>query len=442
PELHIQYADYAAWQREWLQGELLEKHLKYWRETLAGAPMLLELPTDHPRPAAQSFRGARQFVKCPDGMLDNFKHLGRQEGTTLFMTMLAAFGTLLYRWSGQEDMLIGTPVSGRSRTEVEPLIGYFSNSVVLRVAMSGDPTFPELMRRVKEVALGAYSHQDLPFEKLVVEMQPQRDLSYSPVYQIMFSVGEQKGIGLELPGLEVTPIIIDREIAKFDMTLGMTEMRQGLMCNIEYCSALFEASTMQRLANHFQTLLQGIIADPDRRISELPMMSPEERHKCIFTWNHTHRDYPRNVLVPHLFEKRVEETPDATAVVYQDKKLTYRELNEGANQLGHFLKKRGVGPEVRVAVCVERSLEMVLGVLGVMKAGGAYIPLDGMYARERLPVIMQDAQCPVLLTQHNMLDIVPKTGAEIIALDSAWEAISKESKENPRHETTWDSLAY
>src|SRR5262249_29037230 len=236
PELPIQYADYAVWQREWLQGEVLERHLNYWKTQLAGAPLLLELPTDRPRPAAQSFEGARQFLRCPDGMLENFKAVCRQEGTTLFMTMLAAFGTLLYRWSGQEDMLLGTPVSGRSRTELEPLIGYFSNSVVLRVNMSGDPTFRELTKRVKEVALGAYSHQDLPFEKLVVEMQPDRDLSYSPMYQIMFSVGEHKDLGLDLPGLEITPIIIDRGIAKFDMTFGMTEFRDSLMCNIEYCT--------------------------------------------------------------------------------------------------------------------------------------------------------------------------------------------------------------
>jgi len=442
PELPIQYADYAVWQREWLQGEVLEKHLNYWRTQLAGAPMLLELPTDRPRPAAQSFEGARQFLKCPDGMLENFKSVCRLEGTTLFMTMLAAFGTLLYRWSGQEDMLIGTPVSGRNRTEVEPLIGYFSNSVVLRVAMGGDPTFRELTKRVKEVALSAYSHQDLPFEKLVVEMQPQRDLSYSPMYQVMFSVGEHKDLGLELPGLEISPIIIDRGIAKFDMTLGMTEFRKDLMCNIEYCSALFEASTMQRLAGHFQTLLEGIVANPDRHISELPMLSAEDRHQFVFGWNDSHRDYPRDVFVSHLFERQAESTPDATAVVYEDRRLSYRELNERANQLGHFLKKRGVGPEVRVAVCVERSLEMIVGVMGVIKAGGAYVPLDAMYARERLTIIMQDAECPVVLTQESMLESVAKTGAEVIALDRDWHRIANERKDNPKHQTTWDSLAY
>jgi amino acid adenylation domain-containing protein len=442
PDLPIQYADFAVWQREWLQGEVLQKHLDYWKKQLAEAPMLLELPTDRPRPARQSFEGARQFLRCPDGMLESFKALCRRDSTTMFMTMLAAFGTLLHRWSGQEDMLIGTPVSGRSRTELEPLIGYFSNSVVLRLALGGDPTFRELMQRVKELSLAAYSHQDLPFEKLVVEMQPDRDLSYSPMYQVMFSVGEQKDLGLDLPGLQITPIIIDRKIAKFDMTLGMTEFHQDLMCNIEYCSALFEASTMERLANHFQNLLQGIMENPDRRISELPMLSPADRHKFLFQWNDVHRDYPRDVFVHDLFEQHVQRTPDATAVVYDDKRLTYRELNERSNQLAHYLKKRGVGPEVRVAICIERSLEMIVGVMGIMKAGGAYVPLDAMYARERLPVILQDAECPVLLTQASLLQTLPHVGTEVIALDSDWGKLSQERKDNPTHETTPTTLAY
>jgi amino acid adenylation domain-containing protein len=442
PDLPIQYADFATWQREWMRGEVLQKHLDYWKAQLAGAPMLLELPTDRPRPARQSFEGARQFLRCPDGMLESFKALSRAEGSTLFMTMLAAFGTLLYRWSGQEDMLIGTPVSGRNRTELESLIGYFSNSVVLRLALHGDPTFRELMRRVKDMSLGAYSHQDLPFEKLVVELQPDRDLSYSPMYQVMFSVGEQKDLGLDLPDLEITPIIIDRKIAKFDMTLGMTEFHKDLMCNIEYCSALFEPSTMERLANHFQNLLQGIMRNPDQRISALPLLSDTQRREMIFQWNAVHRDYPRNIFVLDLFEQHSSQTPFALAVVYEDKSLTYRELNERSNQLARYLKKRGVGPEVRVAISVERSLDMIVGVLGIMKAGGAYVPLDAMYARERLPVILQDAECPVLLTQSSLRQTVTPTTAEIIALDSDWVHISQESKDNLLHETTADTLAY
>jgi amino acid adenylation domain-containing protein len=442
PELPIQYADYATWQREWMQGEVLQKHLDYWKAQLAGAPTLLELPTDRPRPARQSFEGARQFLRCPDGMLESFKALSRSEGTTMFMTMLAAFGTLLYRWSGQEDMLIGTPVSGRSRTELEPLIGYFSNSVVLRLALHGDPTFRELVQRIKDMSLAAYSHQDLPFEKLVVELQPDRDLSYSPMYQVMFSVGEQKDLGLDLPGLDISPIIIDRKIAKFDMTLGMTEFHKDLMCNIEYCSALFEPSTMARLANHFQNLLQGIMRNPDQRLSELPLLSQSERREMVFQWNAVQRDYPRDIFVHDLFEQHASRTPDATAVVYEDKRLSYRELNEQSNQLARYLKQHGVGPEVRVAICVERSLDMIVGVLGIMKAGGAYVPLDAMYARERLPVILQDAECPVLLTQSSLRQNIAPTSAKVIALDSDWERISQERGDNPSHETTSDTLAY
>ncbi len=442
PPLPIQYSDYSLWQRDWMQGEVLNSHINFWKETLAGAPTLLELPTDNPRPASQSFEGARQFLRCPDGMLENFKALCRKEGSTLFMTMLAAFGTLLWRWSGQEDMLIGTPVSGRSRTELEPLIGYFSNSVVLRMNLAGDPTFRELLKQTKEVALAAYSHQHLPFEKLVTEMQPQRDLSYSPMYQVMFSVGEHKDLGIDLPGMEITPIIIDRGVAKFDMTLGMTELKKDLMCNIEYCSALFEPATMQRLANQFQNLLQGIVDNPDQRISRLPMLSAEERHRIIYTWNEIEQVEPDGVLVPQMFEKQAARNPDATAVVYEDRRLTYGELNERANQLAHYLKKRGVGPEKRVVVCVERSPEMVLGVMGVMKAGGAYVPLDAMYAKERLPVIIPDSECPVVLTQTSLLARLPETNAEIIPLDGDWSKIAAESKENPEPEITPDTLAY
>lgn len=442
PALSIQYADFATWQREWMQGEVLQKHVDYWKSQLAGAPTLLELPTDRPRPARQSFEGARQFLRCPEGMLESFKALSRAEGSTLFMTMLAAFGTLLHRWSGQEDMLIGTPVSGRNRTELEPLIGYFSNSVVLRLALHGDPTFRELMRRVKDMSLSAYSHQDLPFEKLVVELQPDRDLSYSPMYQVMFSVGEQKDLGLDLPDLEITPIIIDRKIAKFDMTLGMTEFHKDLMCNIEYCSALFEASTMARLANHFQNLLEGIMRNPDQRISALPLLSDTQRREMVFQWNAVHREYPHDVFVLDLFEQQASQTPEATALVYEDKSLTYRELNERSNQLARYLKKRGVGPEIRVAISVERSLDMIVGVLGIMKAGGAYVPLDAMYARERLPVILQDADCLVLLTQSGLRQTVTPTAAEIIALDSDWGRISQESKDNLPHDIMADTLAY
>jgi len=442
PPLPIQYSDFAMWQRAWMSGEVLNQHLKFWKDTLAGAPMLLELPTDHARPAAQSFEGARQFLRCPDGMLENFKTLCRKEGATMFMTMLAAFGTLLWRWSGQEDMLIGTPVSGRSRTELEPLIGYFSNSVVLRMSMGGDPTFRELLKQTKEVALAAYSHQHLPFEKLVTEMQPQRDLSYSPMYQVMFSVGEHKDLGLELPGMEITPIIIDRGVAKFDMTLGMTELKHDLMCNIEYCSALFQPSTMERLANQFQNLLQGIVDNPDRRISALPLLSAAERHKTLFTWNETEHVYPDDVFVPLMFEQQAAKRPDAPAVVCEDQRLTYREMNERANQVAHYLKKRGVGPETRVVVCMERSAEMIVGVMGVMKASAAYVPLDAMYARERLPVIIPDSECPVVLTQTSLLSRIPETNAEIITLDGDWPKIAAESKENPKHEITADTLAY
>lgn len=440
-ELPIQYADFAVWQREWMQGEVLEKHLNFWKAQLADAPMMLEVPLDRPRPAFQSFQGARQIVQWSNDTLTGLKKLSRCEGTTLFMTTLAAFGILLYRWCGQEDILIGTPVSGRSRTELESLIGYFSNSVVLRVVLSGDPTFRELMQRVKQVSLNAYSYQNMPFEKLVTELQQERDLSHSPIYQVMFSVGEQKDLGLEIPGLEITPIILDRGTAKFDMTLGMTEYFGDLLCNIEYCSALFKPATMERLAGYFQNLLHGILADPDQRISKLPMLSVAERQQILLGWNQTARNYSQDRLVHQIFESQAATTPDAIAVVYEEKQLTYRELNTRANHLAHFLKKHGVGPEVPVALCMDRSLDMIVGVMGILKAGGAYVPLDSTYGRERLPVILQDAECPLLLTQHDLLGTVPNT-VPVIALDRDWNTIAQESQENPDNELTPATLAY
>jgi amino acid adenylation domain-containing protein len=298
------------------------------------------------------------------------------------------------------------------------------------------------LKHTKEVALAAYSHQHLPFEKLVTEMQPQRDLSYSPMYQVMFSVGEHKDLGIDLPGMEITPIIIDRGVAKFDMTLGMTELKHDLMCNIEYCSALFEPSTMERLANQFQNLLRGIVENPDCRISALPLLSAQERHKIIYTWNEIEQVKTEGLLVPQMFEKQAALHPDNPAVVCENRGFTYRELNERANQLGQYLKKRGVGPEKRVVVCVERSPEMVLGVMGVMKAGGAYVPLDAMYAKERLPVIIPDSECPVVITQTSLLPRLPETTAEIVTIDGDWPKIAAESKENPTCELTPDTLAY
>lgn len=456
PDLPIQYTDYAIWEREYMQGDVLQTLLTYWKAQLEGAPMLVNLPFDRPRPALQQFGGARETVSYPAPLLAALKQLASGEQMTLFMTMLAAFGTLVYRWSGHDDILIGTPYSSRNRAELEPLIGYVCNSVALRLDLTGNPTFRELLGRVREVALGAYSHQDLPFEKLVFELAPERDLSHSPVYQLMFAAGEQLRKRLELRGLEVDIITLIRDTSKFDMTLGLGKAEgNNWVGYFEYCTALFDRTTIVRFGHHYRNLLESIAANPDQRIASLAMLSSEERHRIVnqwndaserkpmlVGWNQTYRDSSQDVLVHQLFERQAESTPDATAVVCEDRQLSYRQLNARANQLAHFLKKRGVGPDVPVAICVERSLEMIVGVMGILKAGGAYVPLDSAYVRERLPIILQDAECPLLLTQSDLLKAIPDTAAEVIALDRHGEVLADESQENPAHEATRATLAY
>ena len=369
-ELPIQYADYALWQRRWLRGEVLEEQLGYWKEQLAELPVL-ELPTDHPRPAVQTHRGARRSLTLPESLTQALKELSRQEGTTLFMVLLGAFQVLLSRYSGQEDIAVGTPIAGRTRAETEELIGFFVNTLVMRTDLSGDPSFREVLSRVREVALGAYDHQDLPFEKLVEELQPERDLSRVPLSQVFFALQNVPQEALKLPNLALERQKVESGTVKFDLSFFMSEEEQGLKGRLVYNADLFDDATIERMLGHLQTLLKGIVEDPDQHLSELPLLSEAERHQLLFEWNETATEYPRDRCVHELFEEQVERTPDAVAVVFEDEQLTYRELNRRANQLAHHLRALGVGPEVLVGICVERSLEMVVGLLGILKAGGS-----------------------------------------------------------------------
>ena len=378
-ELPIQYADYALWQRRWLTGEVLEEQLGYWKEQLAELPVL-ELPTDHPRPAVQTHRGARRSLTLPESLTQALKELSRQEGTTLFMVLLGAFQALLARYSGQEDIAVGSPIAGRTRAETEELIGFFVNTLVLRTDLSGDPSFREVLSRVREVALGAYDHQDLPFEKLVEELQPERDLSRVPLSQVFFALQNVPQEALKLPNLALERQNVEGGTVKFDLSLFMFEEEQGLKGRLVYNADLFDDTTIERMLGHLQTLLRGIVEDPDQRLSELPLLSEAERHQLLFEWNDTATEYPRDRCVHELFEEQVERTPDAVAVVFEDQQLTYRELNRRANQLAHHLRALGVGPEVLVGICVERSLEMVVGLLGHPQGGwrlrsaGPFVP--------------------------------------------------------------------
>ena len=441
-ELPIQYGDFAAWQQERLYGEVLKNQLAYWKKQLNDAPPLLCLPTDRPRPAVQSFRGAKQFVIVPKPLTNALKQLGQQQNATLFMTLLTAFKVLLHRYSRQDDIVVGAPIANRNRTEVEDLIGFFANTLVLRTSCSNDPGFRDLLKHVREVTLGAYAHQDLPFEKLVEELQPERDLSYNPIFQVMFNLLNLPKQALELDEVDINPLLVQDDTEMFDLTFKMTEDMAGLKGEMSYNTDLFEAATIERMARHFQVLLESIIANPDMPISQLPLLTQSEQHQLLVGRNNTQVNYPQDKCIHQLFEARVEKTPDVPVVVFEEQQLTYRQLNIRANQVAHHLKRQGVKPGGLVGICLERSLEMVIGLLGILKAGGAYIPLDPTYPQERLAFMLEDAQVSVLLTQEKLLHLLPQSKAKIIPMDAAWPAISQADKNNLAGQITPDHLAY
>jgi amino acid adenylation domain-containing protein len=442
PELPIQYADYAVWQRQWLQGERLERELTYWRERLRGAPPVLELPTDRPRPPVQTFRGAKQILLLPRGVGHGLRALSRSEGCTLFMTLLAAFQTLLARYTGQDDIVVGSPIAGRTRTETEGLIGFFVNTLVLRTDLSGDPTFRQLLRRVREVAFGAYDHQELPFERLVEELQPERSLSHSALLQVMFTLQNARAPIPRLARLEVEPEPVERGVAKFDLSLFLRDDVEGLRALLEYNTDLFDAGTIVRLLGHFRTLLEGIVTDPDRRLSELPLLTEPERYQALVEWNATAAELPRETTVHGLFEAQVARTPDATAVTFEGEALSYRELDRRANRLARHLQARGIGPEVPVGLCVERSPEMLVALLAILKAGGAYLPLDPTYPRERLELMLADAAVPLLVTRRELLETLPIGTAAAVCVDAEGGRLSPESAGPVDSGVTGEQLAY
>ncbi|MBD1943541.1 amino acid adenylation domain-containing protein [Coleofasciculus sp. FACHB-712] len=442
PELPIQYADFAAWQRQQLVGEVLETQLNYWKQQLTGASPILELPTNRPRPTVNTFRGARQFFTISQPLALSLRALSQQSESTLFMTLLAAFNTLLYRYTGQQDISIGTPMTNRTQKETEPLIGFFVNTLVLRTLLSENMSFRELLARVREVALQAYTHQELPFERLVEELQPSRDRSYTPLFQVMFALHTAPKTALQLPGLSLSLLEVETGTAKFDLTLEITDTEQGLTGSLEYNTDLFDEATITRMLGHFQTLLEGIVANPDRRLSDLPLLMEAERYQLLVEWNQTQTDYPADSCFHQLFEQQVQKTPDAVAIVFENQHLTYKQLNERANQLAHYLQKQGITTESLVGICVERSLEMMVGLIGILKAGGAYVPLDPSYPQERLSFMLSDAQMPVLLTQQHLVEKLPHHTAKVICLDTDWDCISQESVETPSSKVNADNLAY
>ncbi|WP_096600989.1 non-ribosomal peptide synthetase [Calothrix sp. NIES-2100] len=442
PELPIQYVDFTYWQRQWLQGERLNTLITYWKQQLSGNLPVLDLPTDSPRKAFPTFNGAQAKLVLSPSLSAELKNLCQQEGVTLFMVLLAAFKTLLYRYTGQTDILVGSPIANRNRAEIESLIGFFVNVLVLRTSLDGVPSFKELLQRVKAIALEAYTHQDLPFDKLVEALQPERHLSYNPLFQVMFVLQNVPLAKPNLSDIDITFAAGFNDTAKFDLTLFMEDREQGLIATLEYNTSLFSADTMERMLGHLQTLLEGIVANLDQSIAELPLLTAFERKQILVDWNQTQIYYPQHLCIHQLFEQQVELTPNAVALVFKNQRLTYRELNTKANQLAHYLQKLGVKPEVCVGICMERSPAMVIGLLAILKAGGAYIPLDPKYPQERLAFMLEDSQAQILLTQTNLVRGFKNSKFNTIYLNRYWQFLEQQNPENLLTEVTSNNLAY
>jgi amino acid adenylation domain-containing protein len=441
PELPVQYADFARWQRETMQGEVLEKHLGYWKQQLAGAPEVLNLPWARKRPAVQSFRGAAYGFRIP-AVLGELKRLGQEEGATLFMTLLAAFQVLLSRYTRSTDIVIGSPIANRTRAELEGLIGFFVNTLVLRGDLSGNPRFRELLRRIRIMTVDAYAHQDLPFEKLVEEIQPQRNLSYNPLFQVMMA-GQNPATDIMLANgtLEVNEAVRFGTTSKFDLALFIGEHGPDIIAGFEYSTDLFEMSAIERMAGHLRTLLTSIAADPEQRLSELALLTAGERKQLLRQWSGRRQDLGVERCVHELFEEAVARHSEQVAVVSGERQLRYGELNARANRLARYLRRQGVGREAHVGICMERSLEMMVAVLGVLKAGGAYVPLDPHYPAERLRYMWENCGAGLLLADGAAAALAGFQG-QVIDMDRAREEIEREEAHNLTPVASPDNLAY
>ena len=437
PELSLQYADYAVWQREWLQGEVLERELRYWRQQLAGAPAVIEMPADRPRPAVQTHRGAYQRVRFDAATTRGLKELSRRQNATLFMTVLAGFQALLSRWSGTTDVVVGTPVAGRTQGETESVIGFFVNTLALRTDLSGNPAFAELLKRVREVCLGAYAHQEVPFEKLVEELGVERDLSRTPLFQVMLAWATPTPEVPGMSGLSMARVEEDLSSsrAKFDLLLSLEEVNGQIGGTLEYNTDLYDGATIERLARQLERVMAAVAEAEECCVGELPLLSDAEREQMVVEWNRC-SPYPVSGSVIARFERAVERSPEAVAVKFEDEEVSYAELNRRANQLGHYLRRRGVGPEVRVGLLLDRSVDMVVSVLAVLKAGGAYVPLELAAPAERIAFMLEDSGCALLLATQRQ----DSEGA--IDLDDVWAEIAREPETNLDVAVSEDNVAY
>jgi amino acid adenylation domain-containing protein/non-ribosomal peptide synthase protein (TIGR01720 family) len=440
PELPIQYADFSVWQKKYLNSEVLEKKLEYWKQQLAGLETL-ELPTDRPRPVVKTTNGASIALNLPADLTGQLRDLARQEATTLYMLLLAACQVLLFRYTDQADVAVGSPVAGRTRSETESLIGCFINTLVLRTDLSGDPAFTQLMRRIKEVTLDAFAHQDVPFEKLVETLQPERNLARTPLFQVLFVLQNAPRSDLQFGAAKVRPLAVETSTTKFDLTLVLGETPSGIAGLLQYNTDLFDAATVERMAAHYQTLLAGIVSGPERNISELPLLGEAESRQLLVGYNQTSQPWPRDAYVHGLIEQQAARTPKAVAVEHEGSQLTYAELSSRSNQLARYLLELGVVPETRVGIYMERSAEMIIGLLAVLKAGGAYVPLDPTYPAERVGHMLEDGQVSVVLTRASLVNRLPSCGCAV-NLDAEEQAISSQSTDQVEGRLCPENLAY
>lgn len=440
PELSIQYADFAYWQQKKLMPEAWPEHTAYWRKQLAGELPVLQWPNDHPRPPVETHRGATQRFMLPVGLVETLRSISHQQGTSFYMTLLAGLAALLHRYTGQDDIILGSFSAGRKLAELEPLLGYFVNPLPLRVNLSGNPTFRELQSRVRGVVLDALAHEDVPFVHVVKEIQHRPDPTRNPLFQVVIS--QQPKLPNIVPGWELVTEEICNGGSKLDLVVVVDDRGDSVFGPIIYNPDLFDDATITRMIGHWQTLLTAAAAAPESHIADLPLLTDAERNQILVQWNNARTDYPKNTCLHELIETQAERTPDATALIYEQEQLSYSELNARADQLAHYLRKLGVGPEVLVGICMERSIEMIVGLLAILKAGGAYVPLDPAYPAARLEFMMDDSGLRFLITTQTLgLKVIGFTG-QLICVDRDWPVISQESRENPSMNVESQNLAY
>ena len=448
PDLPIQYKDVVYWQNQWLALNS-QQHLDYWRAKLKNTPPLLQLPTDKPRPPVQTYQGKCYSWEIPDDLSRQLQSLAQNEGVTLYMLLLAAFKTLLYRYTGQEDLVVGSPIANRNHNKLKGLIGFFVNTLVLRSNLVGNHSFLELLAQIRQVTLEAYAHQDLPFDKLVEVLQPKRDLSYTPLFQVMFAMQNAPQMA-KISGLTLNEFKVNSQIAQFDLSVTIENTLEKAIATFEYNTDLFEDVTIARMVGHYQNLLEGIVINPQARLSELPLLSDREKQQLLFDWNPATANISQNLSIHQLFEQQVASTPDAIAVIFEEKQLTYQELDWQAEQLAIYLRHIGIKPNAIVGIYIERSLEVIVAILGILKAGGAYLPLDPVYSQERINLIIKDAKTSLILTHQHLKAKLQQQSAKIIVLDAEWQTIAlyakqyllEENQNNLDNSSNLDNLAY